>query len=91
MEEKNEIQNSEFILKGGLGEVVIASSGVSGDIIQIVSNNQDGSVTITVSPHQTIEYVPNYISPKGFQFGEYQKFEEADFEIVEPKQLTDKE
>jgi hypothetical protein len=46
----SEIQNTDLILPGGLGDVKFPN-GKTGEIVQSVSNRQKGSVTLTIAPY----------------------------------------
>jgi hypothetical protein len=71
---ENEIQNSEFTLPGNLGSVLIASTGKVSNVTKVLKG-KDGSTTITLS-----EVVDHYLNG-------VPETEDAEYEIVEPKQL----
>lgn len=78
----NELQKDDITLPGGLGFVTMASNGIPREIKQVVANN-DGSVTITVGKN-----IYDHYSDKSLEeINEILKTEDADFEIIEPKQL----
>ena len=88
---KNKLQNSDFILPGNLGSVKIASTGKVGNVTKLEKNNADGSVTITVST------VPDPNDLGNGWYNGYRNFKDlwvepkdAEFEVIEPKQLPDK-
>jgi hypothetical protein len=74
----NEIQKDERILPGGLGIID------GGQIIKAESDYQKGTLTLTVAPpprYVTLdEVVEGYLNSKN-------PTEDADFEVVQPKQI----
>ena len=68
-----ELQKDEYYLRGGLG-------AVNGRPITKYVKDKD-SVTITISPIQA------YVNEGLEQFGDLPKTEDADFEIITPKQI----
>lgn len=69
----SEIQNNEKIISGDLGEIIL--DGKVQKIIQSKSDYRNGSLTLTIS--QVVDHYLNGVP----------KTEDADFEIIEPKQL----
>jgi len=72
----NELQKDDFILPGDLGNVTIANTGETRKITNLQTNNKDKSVTITLS------------SVVDLYFNGITKTEDAEFEIIQPKQIT---
>lgn len=77
-----ELQKDDIILPGGLGEV---SGMVNGEVTKM-TKRKDGSTTLTIQPKEELMFVPIHKTGK-VTFGEYQAVEDADFEIIEPKQI----
>jgi hypothetical protein len=73
-----ELQKDDYLLPGDLGTVTIASTGKVSKVTNMVKNKSDGSVTLTLS--QIVDHYLNGVPVT----------EDADFEIVQPKQIENK-
>ncbi len=77
-ESKHELQKDDFILPGDLGNVIIGSTGEKRKVTKISANKKDGSVTISIS--KVVDHYLNGITVT----------EDAEFEVIQPKQISDK-
>jgi hypothetical protein len=73
----NELQKDEYCLPGGFIDVKIFSTGQEAEILKIEQNIKDGTVVLTLSPK--VRSMAIGISSD----------EDAEFEIIEPLQLSD--
>lgn len=83
-----ELQNNEFILPGNLGTVQVAGENEARDI-KAVNKSNDGSVTLTIGPAKFIAMKDGgFMDADEWMNTPVEKTEDADFQIIEPKQLT---
>lgn len=87
----SDIQNDEFLLPGNLGTVKVGDTIKS--ISKMETNKKEGSITLTIVDEMKPlkDYLQGNSSTQEFiqECRNISKTENAEFEIIEPKKLTE--